>query len=139
MESQMEIFCDPALPPMRTTGKEHARMLGGFWLVTEAVSESTEMPCSNIITLGYHPGKGKYIGSCVDTMMSHLWLYEGAAEGNKLVLSTYGECPDKPGPVRQFREIMHLVDTNHKLYTSEILQDDGSWQTCLTIHSRRLK
>lgn len=137
-ESEVEIFCDPSAPPMKTTGKEKLRMLGGFWLVSESISESVKMPYTNIITIGYSPVKGKYVGTCVDSMMAKLWLYEGTASGNKVTLATEGECPDQPGKVRQFSESLELVDKNHKVFKSQIQQDDGTWQTCLVVKSRRV-
>ncbi len=138
-ESEVEIFFDPAGPPMQTTGREKLRMLGGFWLISESTSDCEKMPYSNIITIGYSPAKGKYIGSCVDSMMAKMWIYEGTVSGNKITLATEGECPDKPGKVRQFSESLELVDQDHKVFKSQIQQDDGTWQTCLVVKATRVK
>lgn len=136
--SEVEFCCAPG-QSIKTTGSEHARMLGGFWFVTESASDSTEMPFSSIFSVGYDPVKGKYIGTWIDTMLSKLWTYEGDVNelGTVLTLNATGSCPHEPGRVRQFRERIELVDKDHKVFTSSILEEDGSWTTCVTVQSRR--
>lgn len=138
--TEVELQCDPDAPPMKVTGRESARMLGGFWLIAESVSDSLEMPFSSIFTVGYNPEKAKYIGTWVDTMTSKLWSYEGTLEeGRKLVLMTDGSCPATPDPDRAIRETTELKSPDHKVFTSEMQQEDGSWRTIVTVESRRVK
>ena len=71
--------------------------------------------------------------------MAKMWIYEGTVSGNKITLATEGECPDNPGKVRQFSESLELLDKDHKVFKSQIQQDDGTWQTCLIVKATRVK
>lgn len=139
--TEVEIIFDPAAPAMLSTGRDRIRMLGGFWLICESTGDSVEMPYSSILSVGYDPEKGRYIGTWMDTMMSRLWSYEGSVNGagNKLTLETEGSCPKEPGKVRLFHESLELIDPDHKVFTSEIRQDDGTWLTCVTVKGTRVK
>ncbi len=137
--TEAEIHMIPGQPPMRSTGKEHIRMLGGFWLISEGQSACDKMPYGNILSLGYDPVKNKYIGSWVDTMTSKLWTYEGTlnAEGSVLTLETEGSCPMEPDKHRQFREVLERVTPDHKRFSSSLQLDDGTWNTCVIVNARR--
>src|SRR5688572_16447612 len=90
-ESEMEM--EPGKSPERCKGTESVRSLGGLWIVGEG---SGEMPggglATMILTLGYDPQKGRYVGTWVGSMMTHLWIYEGSldAAGKVLTLDTEG-------------------------------------------------
>ncbi|RYD18627.1 MAG: DUF1579 domain-containing protein [Verrucomicrobiaceae bacterium] len=139
--TEAEILFDPAAPPMKSTGRDSVRMLGGFWLLSETTGDSTEMPYSSVLSVGYDPEKGKYIGTWMDSMMPRYWSYEGTANeaGNKLTLETKGPCPKEPGKIRTFHEALELTDADHKVFTSSILNDDGTWTTCVTVKGTRVK
>lgn len=136
-----EITCEPGKPPMKCTGTETSRMLGGFWLVAQGAGDSPEMPFANVLTLGFDPKKGKYIGTWVDSMMSHMWRYEGGVNdaGTTLTLETEGECPGTPGKVSKFREVTEFFGDDHRVFTSSIQGEDGAWSTVVTVDFRRKK
>jgi hypothetical protein len=130
----------PGQEVVKIKGEEHSRMLGGFWLMGENKSEMFGMPYIGIMTLGYDAKTKKYIGTWVDSMGDTLWKYTGTAEGNKLTLETKGPCPLKPpGTMVNFRETLELKDKDHKVFTSSIQEDDGSWTQMMTINYTRKK
>lgn len=57
-------------PPEKFKGSERVRTLGGLWLLCEGVGE---MPgggtAATLMTLGYDPGKQKYLGTWVGSMI----------------------------------------------------------------------
>ncbi|MGH8019468.1 MAG: DUF1579 domain-containing protein [Opitutaceae bacterium] len=138
-EAEIEAAMEPGQPPMRTEGVEQARMLGGFWMISEGRNKS--FPYAFTLTLGYDQRRKKYVGTWVDTMCGHLWLYEGAldATGSVLTLETEGPCPMNPGQVFKCREVTEFVSKDHRIFTSSRLGADGAWATLCTIHSRRKK
>jgi hypothetical protein len=83
----------PGQPPAKCTGTESVRSLGGFWVLAEGQGG---MPgggaATMVLTLGYDPQKKRYVGTWIGSMMSHLWVYEGAVDvtGNTLTLHAEG-------------------------------------------------
>lgn len=138
-EAEVEAFMGPDQPPMKTKGVETARMLGGFWLVSEG--RNTEFPYSFIFTLGYDPAKSRYVATWVDTMSGHLWNYEGGVDtaGQILTLETEGPAPMASGKRCKFRETTRFTSADHRLFTSAMLGDDGKWIKVLTVNSWRKK
>jgi hypothetical protein len=138
-DSEGEIVMDPSQPPMKITGFDRARMIGGFWVVSEG--RGNEMNFESRLTLGYDEKKQKYVGTWVDSMSSHLWHYEGTvdAAGRILTLETEGPQPDVPGKNVPFREVTEFKSDDHRVFTSSRLNADGKWATLVTIHFRRRK
>lgn len=140
-ETEAEMIMDPDLPPMHAKGRETARMLGGFWMISQGRSETEEMPFESVLTLGYDTQKKKYVGTWVDSMSGNLWKYEGEvnAAGTTLTLDTEGACPKNPGRLSKFKEVTEFKSPDHRVFTSSIQGDDGTWNTCITVHFRRKK
>ena len=51
----------------------------GAWFVAEG---NGQMPdgsgaATTVLTLGYSPSKGKYVGTWIGSMMDHMWIYDG--------------------------------------------------------------
>ena len=97
--TEAEMVMEPGKPPMKSTGTETARTLGGFWLVGEHKSRVMGIPVTGVMTVGYDPAKKKYVGTWVCSMDGHLWNYEGAVDsaGKVLTLNTEGPDMTKPG------------------------------------------
>ncbi|HEX8295971.1 MAG TPA: DUF1579 domain-containing protein [Chthoniobacteraceae bacterium] len=140
-ETSAEICCNPAEPPMLCAGTETAAMLGGFWLVARGSSEMGKMPFESVLTLGYDPKRGKYVGTWIDSMTSHLWQYEGTvnAAGNILTLDTEAEFPGAPGKLSRFKEVTEFKSDDHRIFTSSIEGENGEWRTTVTVNYRRKK
>jgi hypothetical protein len=122
-------------------GTERAHMLGGFWLVAEGDSKMMGMKVNTIFTVGYHPGEKKFVGSWVDSCTGHMWKYEGTLdqEGRALALETRGPSPLDPTKQANFREVLELVDKDHKTFTSYFQGEDGNWQKMVITRYTRKK
>lgn len=134
-----ECVMGPDQPPFKSTGVEVVRSIGGLWTVGEGRNQSpTGEEGLAIMTLGYDPVRGRYIGTFIASMMTHLWVYEGSldASGKILTLDTTGPKFDQQG-MAQYQDIIELVDDNHRTLSSQVLGDDGQWNHFMTGHYRR--
>jgi Protein of unknown function (DUF1579) len=89
-----EATMEPGNPPEKFKGSESVRSLGGLWTVAEARGD---MPgggaATMIMTLGYDPQTKRYVGTWIGSMMTHLWMYDGALEPSERVLTLEAEGP----------------------------------------------
>jgi hypothetical protein len=61
-----------------THGKMTCRTLGGMWLISESEGVSPEGESwSSILTVGFDPVLGRYVGTFVGSMMPNIWYYQG--------------------------------------------------------------
>ncbi len=131
---------EPGKPPAKYTGTESVRSLGGLWVQAEGRGE---MPgggaATMVLTLGYDPQKKRYVGTWIGSMMSHLWVYEGAVDvtGNKLTLHTEGPDMAVEGKTAKYKEVIEFKNEDHRVFTSQMLGEDGKWQALMTVHSQR--
>ncbi|MGE0378229.1 MAG: DUF1579 domain-containing protein [Planctomycetaceae bacterium] len=143
-ESESEVFMEPGKPPMKSKGTESSRMIGAFWVVAEGKGDMMGKPFTSLLTLGYDPGKDKYIGSWIDSTDIHLWRYEGTVDptGKILTLETEGPCswcPMAPEGLSKFKAVTEFKSKDHRVFTSSIQGKDGKWTTVVTVNSRRKK
>lgn len=119
---------------------ETVRSLHGIWFVAEG---NGEMPgggaATTVMTLGYDPNKGKYVGTWIGSMMGYLWVYEGSVDesGNTLTLETVGPDMEAEGRMCNYRETITFLDDDTRTFSSSVEKPDGSWETFMTMAYRR--
>ena len=139
---EVEATMEPGKPPEHFKGTESVRSLGGLWIVAEGQGE---MPgggaATTIMTLGYDPQEKRYLGTWVGSMMTHLWLYDGAldAAGKVLTLDTEGPNMAAEGKMAKFKDVIELKSDDHRVLTSHMLGDDGKWHHFMAANYRRQK
>ncbi len=130
-------------PPMQSSGKEIVRSLGGLWTIGEGESSMPDGDVGrSIMTLGYDPKRGRFVGSFVASMMDHFWKYDGIldATGSKLDLHTEG--PDFTGASTElipYIDTIEFISDDHRTLTSKVRLADGTWKQIMEGHYRRLK
>lgn len=131
----------PGMPPSTSKGTESTRAIGGFWVLAENKGTMLDKPFTGLLTLGYDPEKKQFIGTWVDSMTSHLWVYEGTLNeaGTMLTLNSEGPCPTAPGKLSKFKETIEFKSKDHKVFTSSMQDENGKWVTGGTIDYRRAK
>jgi hypothetical protein len=139
--SEMECRMGPDQPPMKSGGVDVVRSLGGLWIVAEGEGE---MPgggtAKSIMTLGYDPRIGRYVGTFVASMMTHLWVYNGSLDASEKVLTLDTEGPDFTNQkMGRYQDCIEFVDDDHRIMTSRALGDDGNWVPFMTAHYYRRK
>lgn len=136
-----ETVAAPGQDSIKCEGTESAKLLGGFWLVSQGEANMMGTPVKSLLTIGYSPATKKYTGTFVCTMDSTLWKYDGTMDekGQKLTLETEGPSPTDPTKKAKFREVLELKDKDHKTFTSFMQGDDGQWLKIVTMEYRRKK
>lgn len=122
-----------------TKGVTSCRSLGGMWLINESTGESPDGSWRSIMTLGFDPEKGLYVGTFVGSTMSSVWLYEGTLDENSrcLRLDTQGPKFDGTGKCH-YRDSIEIVDENTWWLRSSMQNDDASWASFMNgKHTRR--
>ncbi len=139
---ETEATMEPGQPPARFTGTESVRTLGGLWILAEGQGE---MPgggaATSMMTLGYDPQKKRYVGTWIGSMMTHLWVYDGAldAAGRVLTLATEGPDMAVEGKMAKYKDVIEFKSDDHRVLTAYMLGDDGKWQQLMTANYRRKK
>jgi hypothetical protein len=96
--AEMECSMGPDQPKVKSTGTETVRSVGGLWTLGEGKGEGPDgAPMASFMTLGYDPKKGKFVGTFIASMMTHLWKYEGTLNAARTVLTLDTEGPDFSG------------------------------------------
>lgn len=140
-ESQSEAVAGPGQPPLECTGAMSSRMLGEFWVVSNVTGEMAGTTITAVQTIGYDPAKKKYVGTWVDSMMNHLWRYEGTVDESGKILTLEAEGPNfiAAGKTAKFRDSYEFKSPDHIVATSSMLTEDGKWVTFMTGNMRRKK
>lgn len=141
-EWQAEMTCSmgPDQPPSTSTGTETVRSLGGLWTLGEGQGSCPDgTPVASVMTLGFDPAKGRFVGSFIASMMSMMWLYEGSldAEGKSLVLDTEGPSMTGDGSMAKYQDVITFLSPDHRTLTSRALGPDGQWNEFVSAHYRR--
>ncbi len=124
---------EPGKPPQHSTGTETVRSIG-LWIIGEGRSEMAGVgEGTSLLTLGYDPQKQKFVGSWVGSMMTQLWVYEGALDAAEKVLTLDCEGPSMAGDgTARYQDIHELVGPDHRLLRSQVLGQDGNWVQFMT-------
>jgi hypothetical protein len=139
---EAEMTMKPDQPPIKSTGTETVRSLGGLWILAEGHGE---MPggghATTMLTLGYDPETRRYVGTWVGSMMTHMWVYDGALDpaGTVLTLDTEGPSMAGDGKMAKYQDVIEVQSDDHRILSSQVLGDDGKWFRFMTAHYRRRK
>lgn len=127
--------------PMKMEGTESVRSIGGLWILAEGSASMMGTPMSTVMTLGYDPAKKKFVGTWVDSVQTHLWIYEGELDAAKkmLTLSTTGPSFEDPSKMSKYRDTIEVKDADHKALTSSVQGADGAWTTFMRAEYTRKK
>lgn len=131
---------DPSDPKQRCT--ETIKSVGGLWIVSEgrgAMPDGTGM--TTVLTLGFDPAKGQYVGSWIGSMMATFWTYTGWMEpdGKTLVLEAIGPKFDGSGEMTTYRDIVTLHDDDTRTFSGSVVQPDGSFQQFMSSDFKRTR
>jgi hypothetical protein len=142
-ETQSEAVMAPGQPAMKCQGSINAKMLGGFWVLTEFEMESDMMDMKMLgqMTLGYDEKSKKYVGTWVDSMLNHMWKYEGTLDKAGKILTLEAEGPNfmQGGKLAKFRDVYEFKSQDEIATTSQMQGEDGKWITFMTGTAKRKK
>ena len=135
-----EAAMEPGKPPEKFRGTERVRTLGGLWILAEGRGDLPEGgTATTLMTLGYDPRKGRFVGSFIGSMMTHQWPYDGALDAAERVLTLDSEGPGMAdqSTMAKFRDMFTFESDDHRILTAETVGDDGAWHRFMTAHYRR--
>ncbi|MEM9754193.1 MAG: DUF1579 domain-containing protein, partial [Planctomycetota bacterium] len=113
--------CDggPDAEPMTSEGTIESRLIGERWVENRHRTDAGGFEVLGVQTIGYDPIKKKYVGTWVDTMQNHLWVYEGAFDEatQTLTLNAEGPNPMAGGETALFRDAFRFTDRGTIVFT----------------------
>lgn len=122
-------------------GTETVRSLGDVWVLGEGKGQGPDgTPTQSLMTLGYDPAKGVFVGTWIGSMMNHLWVYQrGTLDATQRVLTLEADGPrfdGKPGSAH-YRDVIEIVSDDERLLHGNVQLDDGTWSRFMTARYRR--
>lgn len=131
----------PGQPATKSTGTEIVRSLGGLWTIGEGRGDPDGSPTSMIMTLGFDAGKKRFVGTFIASMMTYLWVYEGTldAAGSTLTLDAEGPGMAGEGKLVKYQDMITFKSDDHRILTSQVLDENGTWVHFMTAHYRRTR
>lgn len=123
-------------------GTETVRTLDGVWVLCEGRGEASGSGESDtLMTLGYDPAKGRFVGSFVAGMMTNMWVYEGQLDssGKVLVMDTEGPSFTDPARTAKYKDSVEIVNPDQRVLRSKVQLENGEWFDFMTSKYRRVK
>jgi hypothetical protein len=129
IESEMSM--GPGQPKQTSQGTESVQSVGGLWAFGQGKSTMPDGTAMNYYSaLGYDVSFKEYRGCWFASMSSHLWKYTGelSADGKVMTLNCVGPNMVKDGETANYRDVIEILDANHRTLTSYAQQENGEWQ-----------
>jgi hypothetical protein len=138
---ETEMTMEPGQPKQRSEGTESVKSLGGLWAFGEGkgkMPDGTAM--SYYSALGYDVSFKEYRGCWFASMSSHLWKQVGelSADGKVMTLNCVGPSMTKDGETANYRDVIEIIDENHRTLTSYGQDDKGEWQEFMKARYTRI-
>jgi hypothetical protein len=138
---ESEMTMEPGAPKLKSEGKASVKNMGGLWAVTETketMPDGTEMQSYH--ALGFDVSFKEYRGCMFMSASSHLWKYVGELSADSKTMTLNCEGPDmvKDGETALYRDVIELIDENHRTLTSHGQDENGEWQEFMKAHYYRV-
>src|SRR5688500_7707517 len=107
-----ECSMGPGQPPMKSEGTEVVRSLGALWILAEGEGSMPDSGVSkSVMTIGFDPKSGRYVGTFIVSVMTHLWVYNGVMDssGRAITLDTQGPSFSGEG-MANYQDIIEFLD-----------------------------
>ncbi len=137
-----ECAAGPDQPPQKTIGKQSTQAIGSLWTLGEMETPGPDGKLMrSLITLGFDPARGKFVGTFVASCMTFLWLYEGTLDSKHRILTLHAEGPSftSAEKMAKYQDIIEVVDDDTYLFSSRYQDDSGEWVTFMDGRHTRIK
>jgi hypothetical protein len=121
---------EPGGPLKKIETAESVKSLGGLWAYSEGKGQMPDgTPATTRMALGYDVSFKEYRGCFFGSMSSHLWKYVGTLSEDKktMTLNCDGPSFTEEGKTAPYKDVIQLVDDNHRTLTSYGQDDKGKW------------
>lgn len=141
-QGEGECVMGPDQPPMKNRMTETVRSLGGLWVIAEGEGEvpGESGTAHSVMTLGFDPARGRFAGSFIASVMTHFWVYDGALDAAKQVLTLDAQGPSFADPkvLVPYQDIIAFEGEDRRSLTSRVRSADGSWTHFMRAEYRRI-
>lgn len=130
----------PDAPAVTCQGTETVRSLDGMWAFTEGKGQMPNgEPMEYFATLGYDLTFHEYRGCWFSGVSSHLWKHVGelSSDGKTMTLTCEGPHMEKDGETAMYRDVIEIVDRDHRTMTSYGQDEHGAWQEFMKVSLTR--
>ena len=130
----------PGQPTQTFNVEESVRPIGDVWIQGEGRGKMPDgTPSTTLVTLGFDPDRKRFVGTFIGSMMTYLWIYDGALDRSERILTLNAEGPSMAGDgkMAKYQDIVEVKDEDHRTLSSQILMPDGTWTKIMTAHYRR--
>lgn len=129
-------------PQTKLGGTEQVRALGEVWIVGDGRGRMPDgSPADWQLTLGYDPGRQRFVGTWIGSMMNFLWVYhDGFLDADRRVLTLEAEGPTFDGTpgTALYRDIVTLQGDDVRILTGNVRGADGQWNAFMrTTYTRQ--
>jgi hypothetical protein len=138
-DATVESWMAPGQPPSISKGLETNTMVGGFWLITDFKSEMMGQPFQGHGTMGYDPGKKKYVSTWVDSMTPSLSVGESDYDAATRTFTGWTEGLDYEGRPTRIKAVTVWKDPATRVFTMSLEAPDGKDMTAMRITYTRRK
>ncbi|RYG32815.1 DUF1579 domain-containing protein [bacterium] len=123
------------------TGTETVRTLGDVWILLEATGNGAQSDISSIMTLGYDPAKGRFVGSWIGNSTTEFWPYNGTLSEDRKVLTLASEGPSMSdeGKLGHYRDEFTFVSDDERVLKAYLQKENGEWEHFMTTRYRRTR
>ncbi len=125
---------------VKFTGREHVRSIGAIWYIAEGQGQLPgNTTDTTLMTIGYDPARGRYVGTWIGSMMSTLWVYDGEVNADGRVLTLHSEGPSMAGDGKtaRYKDVIEFRTDDHRVFTAHVQRADGTWQQMMAMDYRR--
>jgi len=126
---------------VKMTGREKVVSLGGLWSFGEGESSMPDGGSMQYkVALGYDVSFKEYRGCWFASASSHLWKYTGtlSADGKTMTLECEGPSMTKDGETANYRDVIEIIDADHRTLTSSGQGEDGQWTQFMKVAYTRV-
>ncbi len=136
-----EASMGPDTPAEKFKGTERVRSIGGLWFLAEGEGEVPDGGlATTMATLGFDPQKNRFVGTFIGSMMTNLWIYDGALDATGKVLTLDTEGPGMSGEgLAKYRDVIEIESDDRRSMSSQVQGEDGQWTRFMTMTYRRTK
>jgi hypothetical protein len=133
-------YTDPEKGLVVANGKETVRPIGEIWVQATGLGEGYESgPNHYVMTLGYDPAAGQFVGTFTSSLMTTLWVYAGQQEGDQVLnLDTTGPSFGPEGGTAPYRDQIQWEGPDLRRMVSHMKDGDGNWFPFMTMTYRRV-
>lgn len=137
---ETEMRMGPDQPVLKSQSKQSVKKYGDLWVFADGEAQMPDgSKMSYFAALGYDVSFREYRGCRIAEISSHLWKQVGelSADGKVMTLDCVGPHMEKDGETANYRDVIEIIDENHRIMTSYGEDDNGVWHEFMKAHYTR--